>query len=127
MQVSFAESSDGPLHVWHDLDEEGLRAWASQYVGWATSEMSDPADLGWTLDHGLRLDVFHSLQTDWDEYYRDEIEESGRYGDGFADADYHTPVVVSIEAGEPIIWDGWHRIACAIRRGDRSIMAIVGR
>jgi len=116
-----------PLHAWHELDEAGLREWASQYVGWATNEMSDPADLSWTLEHGMRLDLVMDVGTDWDAYYVDEIEEGIRYDADFADADYHTPVVVSIEDVRTIIWDGWHRLACAIRRGDRGIMAIVGR
>lgn len=118
---------DEPLHDWHTLDEAGLRSWAAQYVGWATSEMSHPDDLSWTLDTGFPLDVFHRIQTDWEAYYLDEIADGVRYGDGFAELDYHTPVVLSVEAGEPIIWDGWHRIACAIHRGDDRIMAIVGR
>lgn len=118
---------DGPLHVWHELDEAGLREWASQYVGWATNEMSDPADLYWALNHVMPLDLVRDVGTDWQAYYLDEIEEGLRYDADFADADYHTPVVVSLENGQAIIWDGWHRLACAIHRGDRGIMAIVGR
>jgi len=118
---------DGPLHVWHELDEAGLRAWAAQYVGWATNEMSDPADLSWSLERAMPLDAVRDVGTDWEAYYLDEIEEGLRYDGDFADADYHTPVVVSIEEGIPIIWDGWHRLACAIHRGDRGIMAIIGR
>lgn len=116
-----------PLHDWHRLNEDGLRAWASQYVGWATTEMSAPGDLSWTLDDEMPLGPARSNGTDWAAFYRDEIEEGVRYDADFSDADYHTPVVVSIERGRIIIWDGWHRIACAIRRGDRTIMAIVGR
>lgn len=116
-----------PLHDWHALDEEGLRSWAAQYVGWATNEMSHPDDLSWRLEEGFPLDVLRQMQTDWGAYYHDEIADGVRYSDGFADLDYNTPVVVSIENGETIIWDGWHRIACAIHRGDRRIMAIVGR
>lgn len=127
MAIATADVDDGPVHVWQELDEAGLREWASQYVGWATNEMSAPSDLAWSLEHGLRTALFRQLETDWDAYYDDEIVEGPRYDEEFADADYHTPIVVSIEHGNPIIWDGWHRLACAIHRGDRYIMAIVGR
>lgn len=118
---------DAPLHEWPTLDEAALRDWAAQYVGWATNEMGDPADLSWRLDHDFRLEAFLAIPTDWEAYHRDEIIDGPRYDAEFADADYHTPIVVSIESGEIIIWDGWHRISCAIARGDRYIMAIVGR
>lgn len=118
---------DGPIHDWTTLDEAGLRVWAKQYVGWATNEMGNPADLSWSLDPAFPLDTFLPLCADWAAFHRDEIVEGPRYQTEFANADYHTPVVVSIERGKPIIWDGWHRISCAIARGDRGIMAIVGR
>lgn len=118
---------DGPLHDWRALDEDGLRSYAAQHVGWATDEMADPTDLSWTLDDGFDLGVFERLATDWGAYRQEEVVENPRYPDGFPEKAYHSPIVVSIEHGEPIIWDGWHRIACAIARGDHAIMAIVGR
>jgi len=118
---------DGPLHRWDELDEAGLRAYAAQHVGWATNEMADPADLSWTLEEEFDLSTFGQIATDWGAYRQEEVVENPRYDDDFPETSYHTPVVISIEHGEPIIWDGWHRIACAIARGDRSIMAIVGR
>lgn len=118
-------NDDEPLHDWASLDEDGLRTYAAQYVGWATNEMSPPENLAWTLEH-LPLDIMLSLPTDWEAYHRDEVERNPRYDRDFSDARYHTPVVLSLE-GDPIIWDGWHRISCAIVRGDRSILAVVGR
>lgn len=116
---------EGPLHDWKSLNEEGLRSFAGQYVGWATNEMGDPAELAWRLEVQFPLSEFLAMRTDWSEYHRDEILENPRYR-GFDDAEFHTPVVVSSEHDELIIWDGWHRIACAIARGDECIMAIFG-
>lgn len=86
---------DGPLHDWATLGEAGLRAWATQYVGWATNEMGKPADLSWSLDPAFPLDTFLSLCADWAVFHRDEIVEGPRYDAEFACADYHTPVVSS--------------------------------
>ena len=120
-------SLDEPLHDWSRLSEDALRSWAAQYVGWATNEMSPPEDLAWSLEPTFPLSTFLSMPIEWASYHREEIVENPRYDPSFASADYHTPVVVSIEMGEPIIWDGWHRIACAIHRGDDRILAIAGR
>ena len=120
-------SEDEPIHQWSRLNEAELQTWAAQYVGWATNEMSDPDNLSWNLETRFPIAMFHSHSTDWHSYYLKEILENPHYDEGFATVDYHTPVVLSIEAEEVIIWDGWHRIACAIHRGDNEIMAIVGR
>lgn len=38
------------------------------------------------------------------------------------------PCVIAIDQDENIqIWDGWHRIACAIVKGEKSMDIIVGR
>lgn len=119
-------NEEGPLHEWRELDEPGLRSWAAQYVGWCTNEMSHPDDLSWKLDEWFDLDVFQSIPTDWKAYFKDEVGDNPDYDENFERTRYQTPVVVSIEGGEVIIWDGWHRIACAIERNDRTIIAIVG-
>jgi hypothetical protein len=118
---------DIPVHQWEALTEEELRAWAAQYVGWATDEMSDPEDLSWVLEHQFPTSEFLSMTTDWNEYFEDDVRGNPRYGEDFEDADWHTPVVISIEHEEIIIWDGWHRIATSVARGDECIMTIKGR
>ncbi|MFZ3481885.1 hypothetical protein [Sphingomonas sp. 3-13AW] len=117
---------DEPIQVWRELDEAGLRSWAAQYVGWATTEMSPPDLLRWTLEERQPLELFRQTSTDWEAFYQDEIVRGGGSDPSFADLEFHSPVVISIEGGGVIIWDGWHRLACAIHRGDQTIMAIVG-
>lgn len=120
-------SDDGPVQDWNALDELGLRRWASRYVGWATNEMSDPDELAWTLEHQFPVSEFRSVHTDWDDYFEDDVRGNPRYDEDFKDAEWHTPVVISVEEDEIIIWDGWHRIATSFAREDECIMAIVGR
>lgn len=115
-----------PLHDWCSLSESELRSYASVYVGWATNEMSDPKDLTWTLE-AFHTSCFHAIETDWDAFFKDDVLANPQFEEGFENQDYHTPVVVSVENGSVIIWDGWHRIACSIHRGDEVILAIIGR
>lgn len=117
----------GALHDWEELDEAGLRGYASQFVGFATNEMGDPEDLSWSLERQFPLADFHSMPTDWIAYHADDVVGNPRYDEAFAGADFHTPIVLSIESDQLIIWDGWHRIACAIVRGDECITTILGR
>ena len=116
-----------PLHDWKTLDEEGLRKWAAQYVGWATNEMSDPDDLTWEYTEQFPMRDFTSLCVYWEDFYREEVLENPRYDHEFEKGQWHTPVVISIEMDEIIIWDGWHRIATSFHRKDEVIMAIIGR
>ena len=120
-------NADGPMHDWITLDEAGLRAWAAQYVGWATSEMSDPDDLAWTLERQFPVSEFASVHADWQDYFDDDVRGNPRYDEGFENAEWHTPVIISVEDDEIIIWDGWHRIATSVARGDECMTAIVGR
>jgi hypothetical protein len=117
---------DAPLHDWHSLDEAGLRDYAATHVGWATDEMADPADLHWTLEH-LPLDAMAAVHVDWEDWHRDEVAPNPRCAWMTPGIEFHSPVVVSIESGEPIIWDGWHRIAHAIHEGRGTIHAVTGR
>jgi hypothetical protein len=114
-----------PLFDWPSLKEEELRQYASVYVGWATNEMSDPKDLHWSLAE-FDCSKFENIDTDWDAYFKDDVLENPRYDKDFLQQEFHTPVVLSVEEGEIIIWDGWHRIACAMHRKDRTILAIIG-
>lgn len=118
--------TDKPVHEWAGLDEDGLRQWATQYVGWATNEMSDPDHLAWHLEEQFPLSEFRSIQTDWRDYFEDDVRGNPRYSPDFEDATWHTPIVISLEDDEIIIWDGWHRIATSMVREDECIMAIVG-
>lgn len=117
----------GPIHDWPALNEEGLREWAAQYVGFATNEMSDPNDLSWRLEMQFPLQDFNSLCVNWQDYYDDDVLNNPRYEEEFEEAEWHTPIIISIEHDEIIIWDGWHRIATSVARGDECIMAIVGQ
>lgn len=117
---------EGPLHDWRSLDEDQLRSYAATYVGWATSEMADPSDLRRTLED-VPLDLFEAVHVDWDEWYRDEVVPNPRCAWMTGDTGFHSPVVISVEGAEPIIWDGWHRIAYAIAAGRGTISAVVGR
>lgn len=119
--------TSGPLHDWPSLDEQRLREWAAQYVGWATNEMSDPDELSWRLEVQFPLSEFRTVPTDWESYYNDDVAENPRYEREFEKAEWHTPIVLSLEDDEIIIWDGWHRIATSVTRGDECILAIVGR
>jgi hypothetical protein len=110
---------------WWRASEVELREFATQFVGWATNEMGDPAGLHWTVEN-LDLDVFNNYANDWEWYFADERIQD-RYGKAFINKPFHTPIVVSFENDELIIWDGYHRIATAIHRGDDTIMAVVGR
>lgn len=118
---------DSPLYNWAILIEDDLRQYAAQYVGWATNEMGDPEALGWRLENQFPVSEFHNVATDWEDYFRDDVVNNPRYDENFIKSEFHTPVVVSFENDELIIWDGWHRIACAVARGDECIMAIVGQ
>lgn len=115
-----------PAHLWASMDENDLRHYAATYVGSATDEMSDPANLKWTLEQ-FPTSSFQSVQTDWQQYYRDEVVRNPLYPVSFSLSPFHNPIVISIENDEIIIWDGWHRIACAVTRKDKHIMAVVGR
>lgn len=120
-------SVDGPLCDWHSLTEEELRQEAAQYVGWATNEMSDPDDLSWSLEAQFPLSEFRSIAVDWEYYFKDDVQGNPRYDKKFEEAEWHNPVIVSLENDEIIIWDGWHRITTSIARGDECIMAVTGR
>jgi len=113
------------IYDWPTLSEHGLRSYAAQYVGWATNEMSDPDDLKWTFT-GIYPLTKIALERDWETYWEEEILLNPRYDQDFINSKWHTPVVISIEEGETIIWDGWHRLASSIHRGDKTIIAIVG-
>ena len=123
---TLATNDLGPLHDWPSLDQAGLRAYADTFVGMATNEMADPGDLDWTLEQAP-LDLFDALAVEWDVWHREEVVPNPTCGWMTGDVTFHTPIVISIESGEPIIWDGWHRIAHAKARGDRTIHAIIGR
>lgn len=111
---------------WDDQTEEELRAWASQYVGWATNEMADPDDLAWRIERQFPLSDFQSMQIDWHDYYKDDVLQNPRYDEEFIEADWDNPIVLSLENDKIILWDGYHRIATSIARGDECIMALVG-
>lgn len=114
---------------WHSMSEEQLRAYADNFVGMATDEMGDPDDLSWSLEW-VSLDELDgvSLWCSWEDYYKDDVKGNSRYPEfQEGDAPFHTPIVMSFENDEAILWDGYHRVATACHRGDDTIWAIVGR
>lgn len=118
---------NGPLHDWQSLGEDDLRKWAAQYAGWATNEMSDPDDLSWSFTDQFPVCDLRSIQMHWNDYFKDDVRGNPKYDHAFEQAEWHTPIVISLENDEIIIWDGYHRIATSITRDDECIMAIVGR
>lgn len=114
------------------LCEDELRSIADMHRGACDDGGLDPADLDWRIE---RLDT-RRLATcmprgDWAGWLRQEIMDAD--GDRASDwpsternDDVREPIVVTDVAGETLIWDGWHRTAVAIVRGDATIPAIVG-
>lgn len=115
----------GPRCDWQNATEEELKEQAAQYVGFATNEMSDPDDLSWRLENQFPLTDFQFI-CDWQNYYDGEVLENPRYEEEFSEDEWYNPIIISIEEDGIIIWDGWHRLATSIARGDECIMAVVG-
>ena len=118
---------DSPLCDWQALNEDELRHQAAQYFGWASNEMSDPDGLSWRLEMQFPLSEFASVPTDWQDYFDDDVRGNPRYDEEFESAEWHDPAVISIENDEIIIWDGWHRIATSMTRGDECMMVLIGK
>jgi hypothetical protein len=68
---------------------------------------------------------------DWIKWFWAEHEahvEEGRFGYVYLlDEPFVEPVVIGFRGDEPDIWDGWHRCAAAIVRGDTHVPAVVVR
>jgi hypothetical protein len=64
------------------------------------------------------------------QWFREECQfsmEEGRGGYGYLVVQPIREAAVLVERdGEPFIWDGWHRIAASIVKGETTIKAIVG-
>lgn len=120
--INLMESVD-----WWLMSEDELREYAAQFVGYATDEMGDPDDLTFKFESQFPLIEFRGFAINWEEYFQDDVLRNSKYDRAFIEDSFHTPIVVSIEHGELFIWDGWHRIATAIHRGDEVVAAIVGR
>jgi hypothetical protein len=114
------------------LCENELRSIADMHRGACDDGGLDPADLSWTI---VQMDV--SLlagcmpQGDWRGWLVDEIADAeGDRASDWPDIDgndeVREPIVVTQVDGTRLIWDGWHRTAAAIVRGDATIPTILG-
>jgi hypothetical protein len=115
-----------------DIREDEMRIIADMHRGACDDGDLDPADLSWSL---VDIDTARlsscMADGDWAGWLNAEIEDahedraddwpSVELGD-----DVREPIVVTDVEGRILIWDGWHRTAVAIVRGDRTIPAIVG-
>ena len=122
---------------WTGLPEDALRLEASAHLGACDDGDLHPDDLDWRLA-AVPVDVLIPLMTggreSWREWLADEIADAQADGGDRASDwpsvdepdDVHEPVVVTIDGARVQIWDGWHRTACAIVRGDATVPAILG-
>jgi hypothetical protein len=113
---------------------ETLRRIASGYAC-TEDEEGDvaPGDAAWSFVADYPLEALLGKmggRDQWLEWLRDESRfsmEEGRAGYGYLLVqDIREPVVLVEVDGRPLIWDGWHRIAAAVVKGQRAIGAVVG-
>lgn len=114
------------------LCEHELRMIADMHRGACDDGNLDPRDLSWRV---LEMDVARLVgcmpQMGWAEWLRDEIADAHGdraldWPDVEGDDEIQEPIVVTDVDGEVQIWDGWHRTAVAIVRGDRTVPTILG-
>lgn len=114
------------------LCEDELRSIADMHRGACEDGGLDPADLSWTvvdMDASMLKGCMPS--GDWKGWLEDEIadahgDRASDWPDAAGNDDIREPVVVTHVDGIALIWDGWHRTAAAIIRGDATIPTILG-
>lgn len=115
-----------------DMREDEMRIIADMHRGACDDGDLDPADLSWSL---AQMDTARLASCmpdgDWAGWLTAEIQDAheGRADDWPSvelEDDVQEPIVLTEVDGRILIWDGWHRTAVAIVRGDRTIPAIVG-
>jgi hypothetical protein len=111
----FGNCDDGSVEPdtaeWNDEDfqVEQLRHLHDEADLWLQAEID-----GWRRDRGEPSHWEMFLNADDFQAYLDE------HCDG--------PPVISIDENGTIqIWDGWHRVACALVRGEKTMTICVGR
>lgn len=130
-----------PAHI-----ETHLMHYAQTFEG-ATYNVGEPGhchtDLALWAEEIVPLHLFLHLMPgatkqawiDWlkDEINTDDTALAGSRGWGqlreqfTSNGDSFDPIVVLVREDRGYIWDGWHRIACAIERDLPSITMLVGR
>lgn len=114
------------------LSEDGLRSLADMHRGACDDGGLDPTELSWTIvEMRTSLLVGCMPDGDWKGWLDDEIADAeGDRASDWPDADgedeVREPIVVTHVDGTRLIWDGWHRTAAAIVRGDATIPTILG-
>lgn len=111
----FGNCDDGTVDpdtaIWDEetFPVEQLRHLHEEADLWLKAEID-----GWHRDYG---DTCH-----WEEFLKAEDFQA------HLDARCDGPPVISIDENGVIqIWDGWHRIACALVRGEKTMTICVGR
>jgi hypothetical protein len=114
-ETVFGNCDDGSVRpedaLWNDevFRVEDLRHLMPKAESWLKEEMED-----WRKDFGY--------ESHWEKFLKAENFQDylSRNCDG--------PPVISIdESGIIQIWDGWHRIACALIRNEETLTIRVGR
>lgn len=121
-KMVFGNCDDGSLPpdqaIWNEELIE-LSTLRNQYTG-------DTGDVG-DVESWLKAELFYyEADCGYPAHWKDflEAEDFQHYLDTHTDA----PPVISIDHDGTIqIWDGWHRIACALVRGVETMPICVGR
>jgi hypothetical protein len=114
-QSVFGNCDDGTVDpdtaVWEEeaFPVEQLRHLHEEADLWLKADID-----GWQRDYGE--------SSHWEKFLKAENFQA------YLDAHCDGPPVISIDENQTIqIWDGWHRIACALVRGEKSMTICVGR
>ncbi len=124
-------------------DQIKHRTWAQYFFGACDDGSVRPEDASWNLEKvpiALLAPLFDGgTKATLDAEIESWIEEYGTQPHwlAFLQADDFNrvlannsdfPVIISIDTNENIqVWDGWHRIACAVVRNEPAITILVGR
>lgn len=119
------------------------REWARYYFGACDDGSVKPEDAIWNMED-MPIETLAKLYEEgaavfleaeinerreeyghdphWCEFLKAEDFES------YLETHCDFPCVISIDENQVIqVWDGWHRIACAIVRGEATMKLLVGR
>jgi len=119
------------------------REWARYFFGACDDGSVEPDDALWNIEEVPIATLAALYQEGADVFLDAEIaERREEYGqdphwcdflkaenfEQYLEDHCDFPCVISIDENEVIqVWDGWHRIACVIVRGEASMKILVGR
>ena len=124
-----ADNKKAAIRNIKNLSQQQMRDFCTRYSkdnNDGTSAFFDPNDVEW-VEGVLSSDYFLSIFSTRDralKYLLDEINIRKNDGLPYADYEYlinnqeENPIVFVINNGKPVLWDGFHRVAAAIYRGD---------